>query len=370
MALSSRTQSVALVLVIASVTSMYAPAMAKEAGFEDPGAAGAGPFITGAIDGASKVMGHRGFLIVRSPQRWEQIREALASLGWKSPANDPERARERSAHPTWKDPSDSPLAKVDFTRDVVVAAFACGDLPFPSHWVASNPKESEVRFLLSCPQVIMNEEDTEWGAVPWMFGFATVPKAERVKVALSHFDPSGTIEDAYTLWAETFDASRGDVVDGLSAVITPKEKRIKAGADILIDLNLVFQIVKSFPWQHPPDNVWRESAFVWDGKFSQGYRNSAYLVAVPDGTTHLLRRPEQKWAKNAPHLEEITAEKPYALPTQSVKELGLDTSKPGVYRVTAVYMESGGPGETSDGKKVEIWGGNIASGTVEVEVAE
>ncbi|MGD0093005.1 MAG: hypothetical protein ABSE73_24095 [Planctomycetota bacterium] len=358
MAPNSKVMFAAAVLVIAGMAGMTAPFAAEEEGFEDPGAAGAGPFITGEIKGAPKVMGHRGFLIVRSPQRWEQIREALAGLGWKDPANNP-------------------LAQPDFSRDLVVGAFACGDgTPFHCHWVASNVKESEVRFLLTCPQVTTDEEAPEWPFASWIFAFATVPKAERVKASLAHFSPAGTIADSWNMWTETFDGPWSDVVDGLSAVITPKERRIKAGADIPMDFKLVFQVVKSFSWEHPGN--WRVSTFVWDGKYSKGYRNSAYLVVTPDGNSRLLRKPEQRqWDKNAPQLIEITPERSYVLPkwfegqtTQSLKELGLDTSKPGVYRITGVYMETGGPGQTSDGKKVEIWGGNIASATVEVEATE
>ena len=68
---------------------------------------------------------------------------------------------------------------------------------------------------------------------------------------------------------------------------------------------------------------------------------------------------------------------PYVLPGstygeawKSLKELGLDTAKPGVYRITGVYLETAQEAANfgAERKPVKIWGGNIATNTVEVTV--
>ena len=328
---------------------------------EDPGPEGSGPFVTGAIDGASKVLGHSGFFIARSPQRWAQIREALAGLGWKSPADDAKAVRGYS-----EPPFDERLSKVDFANDIVVGAFVCyANFPFRCHWVHSDAKETEVRFLLSCPTPAVRE------TVLWVFGFAVVPKAERIKAVVGHFSPDGTIEKAGALSTETFDSTRGDVVDGLSAAITCNEHKIKAGADILMGFHILLQPLAPYRTGYGVE-IRRDSAFVWDAKHAE--QNHIYCVVKPDSSSQMLRNPERKLGDSTPFLVEVTAQKPYDIQTpegkglQSLKELGLITDKPGVYRITGVYTENGGTGKLADGKTVEVWGGNIASATLEMEV--
>ena len=118
----------------------------------------------------------------------------------------------------------------------------------------------------------------------------------------------------------------------------------------------------------------RDSVWVWDGKYSNGYRNFAFEVRTPDGESHYLRpKVIDNWDKNIPHPVEISAGKPYVLPgwteesgTKSLKELGLDLTQPGVYSITGVYLENGGHDKDRDVERT-LWGGNIATNTVTVK---
>src|SRR6185436_13964962 len=78
--------------------------------------------------------------------------------------------------------------------------------------------------------------------------------------------------------------------------------------------------------------------------------------------------------KNIPHLVEVTMGRMYVLPAwvegqtfKSLKELGLDTTQPGTYQITGVYMESAG--KEPDEKGRMAWGGELFTNTVRVEVA-
>jgi len=122
-----------------------------------------------------------------------------------------------------------------------------------------------------------------------------------------------------------------------------------------------------------------KSVFVWDGKYSNGYRNHAFFVTTPDGKTTLLRpKVIADWDKNAPHPVAITAKGSYHLPNwvegetlKSLKSLGLDTTIPGTYTITGLYEETGNKAENEGGKAREatqMWGGSIISNTITVEV--
>ncbi len=120
-----------------------------------------------------------------------------------------------------------------------------------------------------------------------------------------------------------------------------------------------------------------DSAYVWDGKYSEGYRNDAFLVETPDGQCVLLRRPEQlEWRKNIPHPVQVAVGKPYILPgstygspLKSLKALGLDTTKPGTYRITGLYMQSSDAGRSMRQlETIPFWGGNLATDTIAVTV--
>jgi hypothetical protein len=119
----------------------------------------------------------------------------------------------------------------------------------------------------------------------------------------------------------------------------------------------------------------RESVHVWDGKYSNGYRNHAFEVRSPDGKVRLLRPAViDQWDKNAPHPVEIKAGAPYALPewyegmsVKSLKKLGLSTGQAGRYAITGICREKGGTAERADQGR-EIWGGDIATNAIVVEV--
>ena len=54
---------------------------------------------------------------------------------------------------------------------------------------------------------------------------------------------------------------------------------------------------------------------------------------------------------------------------KSLKALGLDTSKPGKYTITGIYSQVAGTAKWN-GAEHTMWGGTIATNTIEVEVAE
>jgi hypothetical protein len=167
----------------------------------------------------------------------------------------------------------------------------------------------------------------------------------------------------------------GDIVDSLQGRIRAKSNTVKAGEDIPVEFELRFAnpaVVKDGRFAREQDSV-----FVWDGKYSNGYRNHAFLVRTPDGESHLLRpKVIGAWDKNVPHPVEVKEGKPYVLPEwfegktfKSLKALGLDTSQPGTYSITGVYQETGSTGKAF-GTECMLWGGEIATNTIVVEVVK
>ncbi|MGA2496942.1 MAG: hypothetical protein ABSH20_04340 [Tepidisphaeraceae bacterium] len=98
-----------------------------------------------------------------------------------------------------------------------------------------------------------------------------------------------------------------------------------------------------------------------------GYRNNAHEVVLPDGKVAIVQKPVvNQWDKNAPHTIEIKPGAPYELVNwaeganlKSLKERGLDTTKPGKYAIICIYQQSANP---------LFWTGSVRSNTVVVEV--
>jgi len=308
---------------------------------------------------AWKTLGRQGCLLIRSQARWDAIQELFTGLGWEKL-------------------TPNPLANVDFAREQVVCLFRSGDEAdkFTVRRLKPDPKQTELDVVMS---YIIYKSHV---ATPpkWNFLLVALPHSPSVKVTVGTYHPHNggaypTPDKAQLEWSETFGPAEGDVVDGLRGTIRADKDAVKAGDDIPVEFKLDFDNSAAVkPWHFA---LKLGSAYVWDGKYSNGYRNHAFLVETPDGQSFFLRRPEQlEWRKNVPHPVEVAAGKPYVLPEwvegktfKSLKALGLDTSKPGVYRITGLYMETAGEGEDWRVKgKTPFWGGNIATNTIQVTV--
>ncbi|MCZ7644647.1 MAG: hypothetical protein M5U26_05065 [Planctomycetota bacterium] len=318
--------------------------------------------LTGLIPQAGRardLLGSAGCLVVRSAARWDALRAALAAAGWEQPA-------------------EHPLARVDFTKQRIVGVFKFGDSgnAFTCLGASGDDRRREVKFAMS---YVIYKGKVQ-AAMAWKFCFAAVPLAETLNVSVGTYHPMNgglypTLEKAREEWSAAFDAARGDLIDGVSALVTPKAAKIAAGEDIQAEFKLVLHPHQAAPGDRFAADA--NEAWVWDGKYSNGYRNYGFLVETPDGKVLELRRPEQlEWAKNAPHPEPITGAKPYLLPDGqpgaiSLKNLGLNTDVPGRYRITGLYAETAQDAKAWRGKEqdVRLWGGNLASNTFEVEVA-
>jgi hypothetical protein len=314
--------------------------------------------FTGAIGRPSQdagkvaaVAGRHGVLLIRSEARWDELHKLAPDL---TPG--------------------TPLPKLDFAKQSVVLVYALGNsrnnsLSLDKFNLSANLPELSFLFKWYNGPVAGEE-------LPSIkFIYAVIPATPMVKVAIASEPTQADRSRVVTDFAAVVgDKDGGDVVDGLQAAIAPKAATIKPGDDILID----FALHLADPGKAKPEQFGTapKGVFVWDGKYSNGYRNHAFLVTTPDGKTALLRPKEiDNWRKNAPHPVEITTTGAYHLPNwvegetlKSVKSLGLDTTAPGPYTITGLYEETGGKTEGGRFDGTRMWGGSIASNTITVEV--
>ena len=294
------------------------------------------------------VIGRHGVLLIRSDARWDEFKKLAPDLT-----------------------PDAPLPKLDFAKQSVILIIAMGDssnnsLSLDKSDLTANPPDLGFSFRWYNGPVAGLE-------LPSIkFIYAVIPATPVVKVALTsqptHVDRFRIVTEFSALLGGK---DGGDIVDGLQSTIATKAATIKPGEDILID----FALYLADPGKAKPEHfgTMRKSVLVWDGKYSNGYRNHAFFVTTPDGTTTLLRpKVIADWDKNAPHPVAITAKGPYHLPNwiegetlKSLKSLGLDTTTPGTYTITGLYEESDKKVGNEDGK---MWGGSITSNTISVEV--
>lgn len=305
----------------------------------------------------STLIGRHGVVFIRSEARLDELNKRLPDLTYDKPLLKIKR-----------------LPKIDFAKESIVLIYALGSF----NWLDLNLTKSdlsayppELGFSLKWYNGPVDGEPSP--AI--RFIYAVIPATPKVGVTLTssptHADRFRIVTE---LLAQLGGKDGGDIVDGLRAAITPKGATVKSGDDILID----FALHLADPGQAKPEQFGNtlKSVFVWDGKYSEGYRNHAFFVTTPDGNTALLRSREIKeWGKNAPHPVEITATKPYHLPTwiegdtlKSLKALGLDTTNPGTYTITGLYEEIGQEANNPKGGKTPLWGGSITSNTITVEV--
>ncbi|GEM_PF-2414508 len=316
------------------------------------------------------ILGKAGVLYIHSEARWQQVEKLLSDLGLR-----PDHALPTLDFSTHKiqavlvysaahRPGDTfSLTKLDLTANVP-------SLDFMLRW-NNGPEEKEeqrsTKFILAVMDFSKVDREFEYAQY--------LPK---VQVTLKSQPTSVDRARVTTEFAATLgDKDGGDVVDGLQAKLTAKDAKIAPGGDILLDFELHLATAALAKAEH--FGAKPATAGVWDGKYSNGYRNHGFIVTSPDGkTTFLQPKVQGAWDKNAPHVVNVTADKPYHLPNwaqgssfKSLKELGLDTTMPGTYVITGIYEEKGDhtPRPSADGEAKQVWAGSIESNTVAVNVA-
>jgi hypothetical protein len=305
---------------------------------------------------AVKLFGERGCLLIRSQERWAGIRKDLETYEWV-----------RKSRPSVPDP--------DFTNSLVLGVFDYGDEAHRFEVRTFTNSNGNVRLDLAMSYVIYKKHVET--PPTWNFIFLVVPKFTTLNLFVSTFNVGGgTATDKAVLeWECALGPHSGDTVDGLEATVTPENARVKAGEDIRLKFELQFKNHRKGDGREFAKEP--EAVSVWDGKYSNGYRNHAFEVTTPDGKRALLRPALQDaWLKNVPHPVEVKDGTPYVLPGwgegevfKPLKALGLDTSQPGTYTITGIYMESADlAARGSDDKAAPLWGGTITTAPVTVEV--
>lgn len=300
---------------------------------------------------AAALIGRHGVLFIRSEARLNELLERVPALT-----------------------PDKPLPKIDFTKQSLVLICAMGQssnnsLSLVKSDLTAKPSELGFSFRWYNGPVAGTEPPSI------KFIYAVIPATPEVRVTLTSLPTMADRAREVTEFSALLGGKDGgDIVDGLHSTITPKAATIKAGDDILID----FALNRPDPGKAKPEQFGTtpESVFVWDGKYSNGYRNHGFFVTTPDGKTALLRpKVIDQWDKNAPHPVAITAKQAYHLPNwvegdtrKSLKLLGLDTTTPGTYTITGLYEETGQEADNRQGGKTQMWGGSIISNTITVEV--
>jgi hypothetical protein len=315
------------------------------------------PVLRGSLGKeAAEQLGANGARIFRAAEQWNQFQERLTTVGWQKPA-------------------ENPLANVDFAKNMVVCVFENGDVGnnLAIRSIAGDAKQATVDVAMS----YIIYKGKQQAAFAWKFIALTVSQAPEVKISVATYHPMNggpypTLEQARPAWSALLGKNAGDLVGNLQGNIEAKAAAVQKGDDIQIQFRLLFAdpVIETDARFAAP----KKSVAVWDGKYSNGYRNHGFLVKTPDGKTQLLRpKVINNWEKNVPHLVEIAAGKLYVLPAwvegqnfKSLKELGLDTTQPGTYEITGMYMETGSNEADTSGRTP--WGGELYTNTLRVEV--
>lgn len=305
---------------------------------------------------AADQLGANGARIFRSAAQWTHFQERLTALGWQKPA-------------------ENPLAAVDFAQNMIVCVFEFGDIGNNFAVRSQTIEGTQVSVDLGMSYIIYKGK--QQAAFAWKFIALPVPQAPEVKLSVATYHPMNggpypTLEKARPEWSALLGKNAGDLVGNLQGNIEAKAAAVQKGDDIQIQFRLLFAdpVTENDARFAAP----KKSVAVWDGKYSNGYRNHGFLVKTPDGKTQMLRpKVINDWDKNAPHLVEIAAGKLYALPGwvegqnfKSLKVLGLDTTQPGTYEITGMYVETASDEADTSGRTP--WGGELYTNTLRVEV--
>jgi hypothetical protein len=312
--------------------------------------------LSGSAQDAGAVaatLGPYGAWLVESAQRWDEVLKMLADKGVNV---------------------ENHLGDIDWTRENIACVFHVGDEgdQFSVRKMTGDANLRDVDLLMS--YIIYKQHGKQRNL--WKIFAIPVARATATRVSISTFHPMNggpypTADKAFFEWEWTFSAKTGEDIGGLTGLIEPTATTVKPGQDIRVRFTLLAADTgKDHPGRFSPA---LGPIHVWDGKYSNGYRNHSFLVLTPDGKRlPLAPRVIANWEKNAPHLVTITPQERYVLPSwtdplaaKSLKQLGLDTSKPGVYTITGIYEESS-PNERPAG--AAPWGGILRTNTVRVEV--
>lgn len=299
-------------------------------------------------------LGEDGAWLVESKERWDGLIGQMKTLGVKI---------------------DDELGEVDFAKENLACIFRYGDEgdQFLLKEARGDEKARQVDLAMSYI-IYKGQRALRMGV--WKVFAVPVAKAAETKVTLSTFHPlnggpNPTIDKAKLEWEWTFSSKTGEAIGGLTAAIHPQAKTIKPGEDIQIQFTLALadaQKEKNGVFANP-----REVIHVWDGKYSNGYRNYGFIAQTPGGKMVELRPKRiSDWDKNAPHPVEIKTGKSYILPgwregdeLKSLKALGLDTSVPGTYQITGIYQEQAEP---IGNDHPAMWGGIVRTNTITIEI--
>ena len=300
-------------------------------------------------DGAA-TLGSQGAWLIETAQRWDEVLKMLTARGINV---------------------ENRLGDIDWTKENIACVFHFGDEgdQFSVRNIGGDATTRDVDLLMS--YIIYKQRGQPRNL--WKIFAVPVAKASATRVSVSTYHPMNggswpTADKAFLEWQWTFSPKTGEAVGGLTGLIETKATTVKAGDDIRVLFTLLAADTgKGGRFAPAPGSV-----RVWDGKYSNGYRNHAFVVVTPDGKTLTLSPKEiRNWDKNAPHLVKIAAGEPYVLPSwgdplapKSLKELGLDTSRPGVYTITGIYQESG---KVEDPAAHAPWGGALRTNTIRVE---
>ena len=310
--------------------------------------------------GVADRLGAHGAWVITSAERWDQVKASLAEL---------------------KVPMEDHLKAVNFAKENLACVFHYGDegdrFVARSVSVAGEGDKAVADVQVGMSYIIYKQRRALSVGV-WRLYAIPVPKAPVTKVSVHTFHPMNggpypTLDKAQPAWAWTCSADTGEAIGFLTGTIAPKAKTVAPGADILVKFTLSFADGRA----GQADQFTRSDAtavHVWDGKYSNGYRNHGFEVVTPDGKLHRLRpKAIDQWDKNAPHPIAVSAGKPCVLPNwaqgdvlKSLKDLGLDTAQPGAYAITGIYQQLGSPA----GKGPGMWGGVLRTNTVVVTVGK
>jgi hypothetical protein len=299
---------------------------------------------TAEYEKAVKLLGRNGFAVIRNKAEEKVFMDRLELAGIEASFVKGNRPSEPWANfergmqvVCWRD-----LTAADSLRITGVQQTAGG----------GSGKRDKFRLDLEVKQNNANRNARAWKACcVW------IPRVNVLEV------PGIGKDGKDEIW--TADDKGRDAADGLQACLEVKQTAIKPGDDITLTMSLRNVLPAS------GTNVIQ----VWDNKYSNGYRADFYLVIGPDGQSRILRCAVQdQWRKNIPTPFTIEPGKSWTLAgmandviVKSLKSLGLDTSKEGIYTITGYYEADGRQAgvERTNGL---FWGGQIATPPVEVRV--
>jgi hypothetical protein len=340
------------VLLAVSLLSAVAPVHAGELRIDS--FAASAPIELTQRDKLRNTLGHHGSLLIRSKARYDQVLGLFAEQGCVAPAT---------------------LPPIDFKTDMVALVFDTGDEGNRFINPSASYRDKRIDLALVMTYVIYKKRDVENDTLK--FFAVKLPKADMVNVRVITRTESQKPQESRNEYSALLGGEVGEVVDNLAAHIEPAAAQVEAGADIQV--KFVIERIETAGAEVGPGGGAFARRFdnitVWDGKYSNGYRNHSFLVTDPAGKTAFLRpKVIGNWDKNIPHPEPVLVGKPYVLPAwregevyKSLKDLGLDTSAPGDYTITGVYTEAGALSIRHLEPQL-LWGGNIASNTVTVHV--